>query len=40
MEAVESKIDDLKQRAADRKTQRYPEGFQPDAVEVVCRLRD
>ena len=40
MEAIESKIEDLKQRAADRKTQRYPEAFQRDAVEVVCRLRE
>lgn len=34
------KIEDLKQPATERKTQRYPEAFQRDAVEVVCRPRD
>lgn len=40
MVAIDSKIEDLKQRAVHRKTQRYPEAFLRDAVEAVCRLRD
>ena len=40
MEASESKIEDLKQWAADRETMRYPQDFRDDATEVVRQLRD
>ena len=40
MDQIEAKIEDLKQRAADRETMRYPEAFKEDATDVVRQLRD
>lgn len=39
MEPIEAKTEDHKQRAAARKTQRYPEEFKEDATDVVRQLR-
>ena len=40
METIESQIEELKQRAADRETMRYPQDFRDDAIEVVRQLRE
>ena len=39
MEQLEARIEDLKQRAADREAMRYPEAFKEDATDVVRQLR-
>ena len=39
MEQIESKIEELKRRAEQRETIRYPKDFKEDAVEAVDRLR-
>ena len=39
MEQIEAKIEELKRRAEQRETIRYPKDFKEDAVEAVDRLR-
>ena len=39
MKAIENRIEELKRRAAERKTQRYPQSFRDDAADVVDELR-
>ena len=39
MEQIEARIEDLRKRAADRETMRYPEAFKEDATDVVQHLR-
>ena len=39
MEQIEARIEDLRKRAADRETMRYPEAFKEDATDVVRHLR-
>ena len=38
MEAIESRIKDLKLRATERETTRYPEDFKQDALALVVEL--
>ena len=40
MEAIESRIKDLKLRATERETTRYPEDFKEDALALVAYLRE